>query len=88
MKKLKTPFHVRARRRANKWREFPVNTCPSSRHVQLMAEILAKGKRYPMIDEEPQHVAGSMLNTVASLYAARTKIKRLEARLAKMKGRR
>jgi hypothetical protein len=58
-------------------RRFPHNTCPASRHVQLIAEALANGGDYPMIREEPEHVAGSIASVVADLYAARTMLDRL-----------
>lgn len=69
--------------RANRNRRFPVNTCPASRHVQIIGECLAKGGRYHMIEEEPEHVAASLLSTVASLYKARTKIERLKKKTTK-----
>lgn len=55
-------------------RNFPDNTCPASRHVQMIGEALAKGKPYPMLTEEPEHCAGSLLAVVAALYEARTKL--------------
>lgn len=59
-------------KRCARARNFPHNTCPASRHVQLMAEALSKGREYPMLQEEPEHCAVSMLATVAALYEART----------------
>lgn len=64
---------------AERARDFPNNTCPASRHVQLMAEALADGKPYPMLDEEPEHCAGSMLATVGALWNARSELDRLRA---------
>ena len=61
------------RRRVNRARNFPVNTCPASRHVHMIAECLAKGKKYHMIDEEPEHVAASLLSVLESLWKMRTK---------------
>lgn len=52
-------------------RDFPVNTCPASRHVQLMAEGLSKDG-YPMLQEDPKHCAGSLASVVGSLYEARS----------------
>ena len=63
------------RKRVNKARKFPTNTCPSSRHVQMMAEGLTR-KGYPMLQEEPEHCAQSLYVTVAALYEARTEIAR------------
>jgi len=74
-------YAMRALRRANRERRFPENTCPASRHVQMIGEALAKRRPYPMLQEEPEHVAGSLLSTVGSLYAARTEIDRLRAKL-------
>lgn len=68
----------RERDRIKAARRFPENTCPASRHVQRMGEALAKGQSYPMVDEEPYHVAISLLSVVASLYEARTEIERLK----------
>lgn len=56
----------------NAARNFPINTCPASRHVQMAAELLMKHGRHVMIEEEPEHIAGSMLSVVASLFEART----------------
>lgn len=60
--------------RADKARQFPVNTCPASRHVQLIADALAKGEKYHMLEEEPEHCAESMHSVVASLWEARTRL--------------
>jgi len=61
------------RRRVNRAREFPVNTCPASRHLHMIAEALAVGRAYPMLTEEPEHCAGSMLSVLESLWKLRTK---------------
>lgn len=61
------------RRRANRARKFPHNTCPASRHVALMADALASGRRYAMFDEEPEHCAGSIYSVLESLWKLRTK---------------
>jgi hypothetical protein len=58
-------------KRMNKARRFLVNTCPASRHVALMAEILAKGKPYQMFADEPEYCADSLASVVASLWIAR-----------------
>jgi hypothetical protein len=64
------------RRRVNRARKFPDNTCPASRHLHLMAEALAAGKPYPMLAEEPEHCAESMLWVLEHLWKARTKMAR------------
>lgn len=53
-------------------RNFPENTCPASRHVQMMAEALASEGKYPMLDEDPRHCAGSLAAVVNSLYQTRS----------------
>lgn len=67
------------RRRVNRARNFPTNTCPASRHLHIMAERLASGKKYHMFDEEPEHCAGTMLAVLESLWKARTELARLKA---------
>lgn len=52
-------------------RNFSVNTCPASRHTQMIAEGLVSDG-YPMLAEDPAHCAGSIASTVSSLYDART----------------
>lgn len=58
-------------KRMNKARNFPSGTDACSRHVALMAETLAKGQPYPMLDEEREHCAVSLAITVAMLWEAR-----------------
>lgn len=70
------------RRWVNAKRNFPQNTCPASRHVQLMAESLARFGKYDMLQEEPAHCAESMFATVGSLYGERSKVVELKARIA------
>lgn len=60
------------RRRVNRARRTFVNTCPASRHLHLMAECLASGKGYAMLQEEPEHCAGTMLSVLESLWKLRT----------------
>lgn len=68
-----------ALKRAKKARKTFVNTCPASRHLFIMADLLAKGKPYPMLQEEPEHCAVSMLAVLAALWELRTKdAKKLE----------
>lgn len=65
------------KRRASRAKRFPDNTCPASRHLHLIAQRLAAGKPYPMLAEEPQHCAETMLAVLASLWEARTKLAKL-----------
>lgn len=75
-------YAARELKRANKARKGSPEvcvTCSASRHTALIGEALAKGKKYHMIDEEPEHVAVSLLSTAASLWKARLEIARLKA---------
>lgn len=58
-------------KRMKKHRNFPYGTCPASRHTAMIAECLAKGGTYHMIEEEPEHVAESLAATVQALWQAR-----------------
>lgn len=69
-----TPENKKLLARMNKARNFPTGTCPASRHAALIGECLAKGKTYPMLTEEPEYVAGTILSVVASLWEARAKL--------------
>ena len=71
------PHLTRTLRRMHRARRFPHNTCPASRHAQLIAEALAGGRDYPMLREEPGHVAGSIASVVADLFSARTMLDKL-----------
>lgn len=66
-------------RRVRRVEKFGVNTCSSSRHVRLMGEVLARGGKYPMFEEEPEHCGVSLLVTVELLFKARDEIRRLKA---------
>jgi hypothetical protein len=73
-------------RKVRKARRFPDNTCPASRHVQIMAECLIRGEPYDMIESEPVHVGESMLSVVTSLYEARTELAEARTALAAIRG--
>ena len=66
------------RRRVNRARNFPENACSASRHLHLMANQLAAGKPYPMLQDEPAHCAMTMLSVLESLWKARTEVERLK----------
>ena len=68
-------------RRIERARLFPINTCPASRHAQMIGQCLIYGKPYPMLTEEPEHCGGSILSVVESLWKARTEIDQLRERL-------
>lgn len=59
-------------RRVNRARNFPTNTCPASRHVQMIAEAIKRdGREIAGCDAE--HIATSILSTLESLWKLRTK---------------
>lgn len=58
-------------------RQFMENTCPASRHAQMIAESLYQTGEYAMLHDEPEHCAGSIASVVNSLYQARTFLKSL-----------
>lgn len=62
------------RRRVNRARKFPTNTCGASRHVHMMADALASGKGYRMLEDEPKHCAESLYAVLESLWKARTEL--------------
>lgn len=57
-------------------RNFPINTCPASRHTQLIGEALVAGKPFPALSDpgEMKDCGESLLATVGALYEARTKL--------------
>lgn len=66
------------RRRTERARRFPDNTCPASRHVQLIADALVrKPHRYCSLrcdPEEAEWIAGDLYAALESLWKARTKL--------------
>lgn len=58
--------------RLSRARRFPHNTCPSSRHAQMIGENLLAGKHDSAVHDDPKHGGGSILGTVAALYECRT----------------
>lgn len=66
---------VNVRRRVNRIRNkhgFKI-TCPASRDLQMIADVLAAGRPYPMLEEEPEHCAVTMLAVLESLWKARAR---------------
>lgn len=57
-------------------RNFPVNTCPASRHTQLIGESLVAGRIFSALNDraEMKGCGESLLATVDALYEARTKL--------------
>lgn len=64
------------RRRVNRARNLPENTCSASRHLHLIAERLANGEQ--MVIDEPEHCAETMLSVLESLWKARTELDRIK----------
>jgi hypothetical protein len=58
-------------------RDFPENTCSSSRHVQMVAEDMVERGAASLHAIDPVHVGGSIATTIAHLYAARTMLAKL-----------
>jgi len=62
------------RRRVNKARDFPKNTTSAERHLHTMAEALARCRPYPMLQEEPEYCAESMLFVLEELWKTRKRM--------------
>lgn len=62
-----------AKRRVSRARNFPKNTCPASRHLHIMADVLAFGGKYHMFEEEPAHCAETLYAVLESLWKLRRK---------------
>ena len=69
------------KRRVNRARRFPDNTCGASRHVHEIAEHLLKYGWDEMENVfEHKHCAESMLSVLESLWKARTELARLKSK--------
>ena len=68
------------RRRVNRARHFPDNTCPASRHVHIIAENLIRHGNDAMIADDPIHCASSMLSVLESLWKTRTELEKLKGK--------
>jgi hypothetical protein len=44
-----------------------------------MADALANGRGYPMLQEEPDHCAGSIYSVLESLWKARSELAKLKS---------
>lgn len=62
----------------DKARNFPYNTCPSSRFLQQIGESLINKQMHPMLVEETKHCGETMLWVVLDLYELRTRMTNLE----------
>ena len=63
------------RRRVNRARKFPDNTCPASRHLHEMADELLNDKYK---EEDDIHFAESILSVLESLWKARSELAKLK----------
>lgn len=68
------------RRSVSRARNHPGVTCPASRHVHQMADGLLSKHGYPMLTEEPEHCAVSLLAVLGALWQARAEINRLKGK--------
>jgi len=67
------------RRRVMRARNFPVGTCPASRHLHIMADALSTGnKRYYLFEKEPENCARSIYAVLESLWKARAELAKLK----------
>ncbi len=69
------------RRRVNRARKFPDNTCPASRHLHRIADYLARPKRTHALESvwDAEHMAGTMYSVLESLWKARTRLAKRKA---------
>ncbi len=69
------------RRRVMRARRAAPWTDPCSRHLHIMANRLSTGNRqYPMLQEEPEHCAGTLYAVLEMLWKTRAELQRLRAR--------
>jgi len=66
-------------------RRFPYNTCPASRHAQLLAESMLASTKPRWSIDEPNYCGESIAFVVTWLYQARDRIEALEAENAKLR---
>jgi transposase len=52
-------------------RDFPNNTCGASRALEMIADRLADGERFYMLDEDPKHCAEIMHTVVEDIWRTR-----------------
>lgn len=70
------------RRRVNRARRFPDNTCPASRHMHGVADMWARGQSAEEAygwNGNQDHLAGSLYSVLESLFKARTELAKLKA---------
>ena len=60
--------------RAKKYRKFMTNTCPMSRHVQMIGENLLRDGIDYMTVEEPVQVGTALISAAAEIYKLRSEL--------------
>ena len=60
--------------RAKKYRKFMVNTCPMSRHLQMVGENLLRDGIDYMASEEPVSVGTTLIAAAAEIYKLRSEL--------------
>lgn len=55
-------------------RNFPSNTTPASRHLEMIADSLASNEKYVMLEEEPEHCAITIYAVLTGFYKARNQL--------------
>jgi len=72
------------RRRAERARRFPTNTCAASRHVELIAESFLDARKNRSIAqcdrEDAEHCAASLYSVLGALWKLRTEIAKLKGK--------
>lgn len=75
---------VNLRRRVNRARRFPDNTCPASRHAHQIADALIDGRMLaPEWRPEREELGIAILSVLESLWKARSELQRLRAKGAR-----
>lgn len=64
------------RRRVDRARNFPDNTCSASRCLHNIAERMATGTPYPPFQSAPEQYAEIILSVLEALWKARAEIDR------------
>jgi hypothetical protein len=70
------------KKRVARAKNFPENTCPASRHLEMIAQGLLHGG-YPRLVEDPKECAATMLSVLESLWKARNELAAIQDRAVK-----
>lgn len=66
------------RRRVNRARNFPENTCSCSRHLHIIADNLMRDGKDYLVETEPDHCAQSIYVVLEDLWKLRTELAKLK----------